>query len=101
MQLPPARLPARTVVRLLADRRVGEHVYGGRMTMSAAGDRIRNRADYWVRAAEDVLREHTETFWMWPATPARLTRELAAHGFAPLPGYEESELPAVTLRDRR
>ncbi|WP_372346801.1 class I SAM-dependent methyltransferase [Streptomyces sp. KL116D] len=29
LQLPPARLPVRTVVRLLADKRVGAHVYGG------------------------------------------------------------------------
>ncbi|SNX66485.1 methyltransferase family protein [Streptomyces sp. TLI_55] len=101
VQLPPARLPARTVVRLLADKRVGTHVYGGRMTMSAVGYRIRTRADYWVRDAEDVLREHTETFWMWPATRAQLTRELAAHGFAPLPGYEKSELLAVRLRGHR
>ncbi|MGY4923685.1 class I SAM-dependent methyltransferase [Streptomyces sp. 900105755] len=101
VQLPPARLPARTVVRLLADKRVGAHVYGGRMTMSADGYRIRTRADYWVRDAEVVLREHTETFWMWPATRAQLTRELAARGFAPLPGYEASELLAVTLRGRR
>lgn len=97
VQLPPARVPARTLVRRLAEKRVGEHVYGGRMTMSAAGYRIRTRADYWVRDAEDVLREHTETFWMWPATRARLTGELAAHGFVPLPGYEQSELLAVTL----
>jgi len=101
VQLPPARLPTRTVVRVLADKRVGAHVYGGRMTMSAAGYRIRTRADYWVRDAEDVLRERTETFWMWPATRAQLTHELAAHGFAPLPGYDESELLAVTLRGRR
>ncbi|OPG11110.1 SAM-dependent methyltransferase [Streptomyces sp. GKU 895] len=101
VQLPPARLPARTIVRLLADKRVGEHVYGGRITMSAVGNRIRTRADYWVRDAEDVLREQTETFWMWPATRAQLTRELAAHGFAQLPGYEESELLAVTLPGRR
>ncbi|MFJ9721378.1 class I SAM-dependent methyltransferase [Streptomyces sp. NPDC101209] len=101
VQLPPARLPVRTVVRRLADKRVGEHVYGGRMTMSAAGYRIHTRADYWVRDAEYVLREHTETFWMWPATRARLAGELAAHGFTPLPGYEESELLAVTRRGHR
>lgn len=56
LQLPPARLPVRTVVRVLADKRVGEHIYGGRMTMSAAGYRIRTRVDYWVRNAENVLR---------------------------------------------
>ncbi|MEU1231397.1 class I SAM-dependent methyltransferase [Streptomyces sp. NPDC005828] len=101
VQLPPARLPARTVVRLLADKRVGEHVYGGRMTLSAAGYRIRARADYWVKGAGGVLREHTETFWMWPATRERLLGELAPHGFAPLPGHEDSELLAVTLRRHR
>ncbi|WP_326594579.1 hypothetical protein [Streptomyces sp. NBC_01803] len=41
---------------MLADKRVGEHIYGGRMTMSAAGYRIRTRVDYWVRNAENVLR---------------------------------------------
>ncbi|MCQ4214090.1 class I SAM-dependent methyltransferase [Streptomyces longispororuber] len=101
VQLPPARLPVRTVVRLLTDKRVGAHVYGGRMTMSAAGYRIRTRADYWVRTADDMLREHTETFWMWPATRARLVGELAPHGFVPLPGRADSELLAVALRGRR
>lgn len=101
LHLPPARLPVRTVVRLLADKRVGEHTYGGRMTMSAAGYRIRTRVDYWVRAAETVLREHSETFWMWPATRSRLIAELAPHGFVPLPGHEDPELLAVTLRSRR
>ncbi|MEU9317253.1 class I SAM-dependent methyltransferase [Streptomyces sp. NPDC048295] len=100
VQLPPARPPVRALVRLLTDQRVGAHTYGGRLTMSAAGYRILARADYWVRGGEDVLREHTETFWMWPATRSRLIGELAPHGFAPLPGYEESELLAVTLRHR-
>ncbi|CAM5446387.1 hypothetical protein GCM10010334_27410 [Streptomyces finlayi] len=101
VQLPPARLPARTVVRLLVDKRVGEHVYGGRMTMSAVGYRIRTRVDYWVRRSEDVLREHTETFWMWPATRARLVDELARQDFVPLPGRNDSELLAMTLPSRR
>jgi SAM-dependent methyltransferase len=101
LQLPPARLPVRTVVRVLADKRVGEHIYGGRMTMSAAGYRIRTGVDYWVRHAEDVLREHAETFWMWPATRARLVDELAPHGFVPLPGPYDPELLAMTLRSRR
>ncbi|MFF1568223.1 class I SAM-dependent methyltransferase [Streptomyces sp. NPDC058293] len=101
LQLPPARLPARTVVRVLADKRVGEHIYGGRMTMSAAGYRIRTRVDYRVTNAGSVLREHTEAFWMWPATRTRLVDELAQHGFVPLPGHNDPQLLAVTLRRRR
>ncbi|MBT2408998.1 class I SAM-dependent methyltransferase [Streptomyces sp. ISL-12] len=97
LQLPPDRMPARTLVRLLPEQRVGAHTYGGRLTMSPAGYRIRTRADYWVRGAQGVLREHTETFWMWPASRARLTGELARYGFVPLPGHDEPELLAVTL----
>ncbi|MEU9355599.1 methyltransferase [Streptomyces griseoloalbus] len=48
LEPPPALLPRRDVVRRLPEQRVGAHVYGGRMTMSAAGYRIRTRVDYWV-----------------------------------------------------
>jgi SAM-dependent methyltransferase len=96
LQLPPAVLPARDVVRLLPEKRVGGHVYGGRMTMSTAGYRIRNRVEYWVRGAQGVLREHTETFWMWPASRARLIADLERHGFVPLPGYGDPHVLAVT-----
>ncbi|MFJ3671153.1 class I SAM-dependent methyltransferase [Streptomyces sp. NPDC090106] len=101
VELPPARLPVGAVVRPLGDTRVGEHTYGGRITMSAAGHRIRTRVDYWVRQAEHVLREHTETFWMWPATRSRLAAELAPHGFVPLPGPGDPRLLAVTLPRHR
>ncbi|MFJ8357228.1 class I SAM-dependent methyltransferase [Streptomyces sp. NPDC093984] len=101
LQLPPALIPVRDVLRLLPEKRVGEHVYGGRMTMSAAGNRIRTRMDYWVRSAEGVLREHTETFWMWPASRARITDDLARHGFVPLPGHHHPDVLAVTLPTRR
>ncbi|MFE9622885.1 class I SAM-dependent methyltransferase [Streptomyces sp. NPDC006527] len=100
LQLPPALLPARDVVRLLPEKRVGEHLYGGRMTMTATGYRIRTRVDYWVRSAKGVLREHTETFWMWPASRARITGDLERHGFVPLPGHDAPGLLAVTLPAR-
>ncbi len=35
------------------------------MVLSAEAGRIRTRFDYWVRDGTGVLREHTETFWMW------------------------------------
>ncbi|MEU9336584.1 class I SAM-dependent methyltransferase [Streptomyces sp. NPDC048290] len=98
LQPPPARLPARTVVRVLPEQRVGEHTYGASMVTSAAGDRIRTRVDYWVRDAEGVLRENTETFWMWPASRSRMLDDLARHGFVPSPGQETPGLLAVTLR---
>ncbi|RPF30461.1 bifunctional 2-polyprenyl-6-hydroxyphenol methylase/3-demethylubiquinol 3-O-methyltransferase UbiG [Streptomyces sp. TLI_185] len=101
LQMPPALVPVRDVLRLLPEKRVGEHVYGGRLTMSAAGNRIRTRADYWVRGAQGVLREHTETFWMWPASRARIIDDLARHAFAPLPGQHDPGVLAVTLQPDR
>ncbi|WP_329528387.1 class I SAM-dependent methyltransferase [Streptomyces sp. NBC_01462] len=98
LQLPPARLPARSVERVLPEQRVGEHTYGGHMVMSAAGDRIRTRVDYWVRGAEGLLREHTETFWMWPASRSRMIDDLALDGFVPSPGHDDPGFLAVTLR---
>ncbi|WP_217136987.1 class I SAM-dependent methyltransferase [Streptomyces sp. AC558_RSS880] len=100
LQLPPAVLPTRDIVRLLPEKRVGEHVYGGRMTMSTAGYRIRTRVDYWVRSEQGVLREHTETFWMWPASRARISADLERHGFVPLPGHDDPRVLAVTRPDR-
>ncbi|MGW2458001.1 class I SAM-dependent methyltransferase [Streptomyces sp. NPDC004457] len=98
LQLPPARLPARSIRRVLPEQRVGEHTYGGRMVMSTAGNRIHTRADYWVRSTEGVLREHTETFWMWPASRAQVIDDLKQHGFVPLPGHDDPAVLAVTLR---
>jgi hypothetical protein len=96
LEPPPALLPPRDVVRRLPEKRVGAHVYGGRMTMSAAGYRIRTRVDYWVRGGQRVLREHTESFWMWPASRARISDDLARHGFVPLPGHDDPRVLAVT-----
>jgi SAM-dependent methyltransferase len=101
LQLPPARLPARNVLRVLPEQRVGEHAYGGRMVMSTAGDRIRTRVDYWVRGVEGVLREHTETFWMWPASRSQMIDDLERYGFVPLPGHDDPAFLAVTLRAPR
>ncbi|MFG3297034.1 class I SAM-dependent methyltransferase [Streptomyces sp. NPDC048179] len=97
LHLPPARLPARNVLRVLPRQRVGAHTYGGRMVMSRAGDRIRTCVDYWVRSEEGVLREHTETFWMWPASRSALLGDLEQHGFVPLPGHDDPEVLAVAL----
>jgi SAM-dependent methyltransferase len=98
LDLPPDRLPAREVVRIFPERRVGGHEYGGRMVMSAAGDRIRARASYWVREGEHILRGHTETFWMWPATRAEMLSDLERHGFAPLPWHGDAAVLAVSSR---
>ncbi|WP_220290733.1 bifunctional 2-polyprenyl-6-hydroxyphenol methylase/3-demethylubiquinol 3-O-methyltransferase UbiG [Streptomyces sp. MBT84] len=98
LQLPPARIPARDVERVLPEQRVGEHAYGGRMVMSAAGDRIRTRVDYWVRSTDGMLREHTETFSMWPASRSRMIDDLAQHGFVSSPRQDDPGFLAVTLR---
>jgi hypothetical protein len=45
-----------------------------------------------------VLREHTETFWMWPASRSRMIDDLARHGFVPSPGHDDPGFLAVTLR---
>jgi SAM-dependent methyltransferase len=97
LQLPPARLPARTVVRVLPEQRVGEHAYGGRMAMTPDGNRIRTRAHYWVRGARGVLRQQTETFWMWPASRHEMIDDLERHGFVPLPGHDDPAVLAATL----
>ncbi|MFJ4624416.1 class I SAM-dependent methyltransferase [Streptomyces sp. NPDC088812] len=96
LHLPPARLPVRDVVRVFPERRIGRHAYGGRMVMSAVGDRIRTRVDYRVRAREGVLREHTETFWMWPASRSELVRDLERHGFTPLSRPTDAAVLAMT-----
>jgi SAM-dependent methyltransferase len=101
LEPPPALLPPRDVVRRLPEQRVGAHVYGGRMTMSAAEYRIRTRVDYWVRSGRCVLREHTESFWMWPASRTRIVDDLARHGFVPLPGHDDPRVLAVTRPARR
>ncbi|MGP4085143.1 class I SAM-dependent methyltransferase [Streptomyces sp. KR55] len=98
LQLPPAHLPDEETVRVLPGQRVGQHEYGGRMVLSADRGRIHTRFDYWVRGAEGgVLQEHTETFWMWPASRAEIAGDLAEHGFVPLPGRDDPAVLALTL----
>ncbi|WP_411153273.1 class I SAM-dependent methyltransferase [Streptomyces sp. A30] len=96
LQLPPARLPDKDIMRVFPRQRVGRHEYGGHMLMSADGDRIRTRFDYWVRGSGNALREHIESFWMWPATLAELIGDLEKHGFAPL-RRDDPALLAMTL----
>ncbi|MFD6193478.1 class I SAM-dependent methyltransferase [Streptomyces sp. NPDC060275] len=97
LQLPPRRLPDTDVVRLFAPQRIGEHAYGGHMVMAAVGGRVRTRCHYWVRGSQGLLREHTETFWMWPATRAELLGDLAGHGFVPLPSRADPGVLALSL----
>ncbi|WP_189316670.1 class I SAM-dependent methyltransferase [Streptomyces brasiliensis] len=97
LQLPPARLPDAEVVRLFPAQRIGRHEYGGRMVMSADGARIRTRFDYWVCAGRHLLREHTETFWMWPASRAEVIDELRPQGFLPWPDRTDASVLALTL----
>ncbi|WP_329333565.1 hypothetical protein OG252_03340 [Streptomyces sp. NBC_01352] len=97
LQLPPARLPDKDIMRVFPRQRVGRHEYGGHMLMSADGNRIRTRFDYWVRGAGNALREHIETFWMWPATRAELIGDLEKHGFAPLLRRDDPAVLSMTL----
>ncbi|MFJ8107668.1 hypothetical protein [Streptomyces sp. NPDC096132] len=97
LQLPPTRLPREEIVRVFPHQRIGRHEYGGRMVMSADGGRIRTRFDYWVCGAGSVLREHTETFWMWPSSRAEVIGELERHGFVLLPGRDDPAVLAVAL----
>ncbi|OKK05256.1 class I SAM-dependent methyltransferase [Streptomyces sp. CB02400] len=99
LELPPSRLPDGDVVRTFPEQTIGRHVYGGHMVMSAVDDRIRTRCHYWVREAEELLTQHTETFWMWPATRATVLGELARQGFAPLPPRKDPAVLAV-VRER-
>ncbi|RPK32224.1 hypothetical protein EES40_36670 [Streptomyces sp. ADI93-02] len=66
--------------------------------MSGAGNRIQTRFDYWIRAGAGVLRESTETFWMWPAWRAELVGDLALYGFVPRTGVYDQDVLAMTLR---
>lgn len=50
------------------------------MVLSAGAGRLRTRFDYWVRDVTGVLREYTETFWMWSASRDDIVAELAQHG---------------------
>ncbi|MEV8427129.1 class I SAM-dependent methyltransferase [Streptomyces sp. HUAS 31] len=97
VHLPPDRLPRDEVTHVLPAQKVGQHVYGGRMVMSADADRIRTRFDYWVGGARGVLREYTETFWMWPASRTEVIAELAGSGFVPLPRRADPAVLAVRL----
>ncbi|MFJ1878405.1 class I SAM-dependent methyltransferase [Streptomyces chartreusis] len=101
VHLPPDRLPHDEATHVLPAQKVGQHLYGGRMVMSADADRIRTRFDYWVRGARGVLREYTETFWMWPASRAEVIAELAGSGFVPLPRGADPAVLAVRLGHRR
>lgn len=96
LQLPPARLPERESVKELRARRMGDHEYGGRMVTCPAGDRIRTRFDYWVRGAHGVVRRHTETFWMWPATRSEILTALRRHGFVSSAARHDPAVLAVT-----
>ncbi|MEU0075852.1 class I SAM-dependent methyltransferase [Streptomyces sp. NPDC006332] len=100
VQLPPARLPHHETTYVLAPQRVGRHEYGGRMVASADANRIRTRFEYWVRGEGVVLREHNETFWMWPASRTKVIGELEKCGFAPLPERADSSVLAVRRRRR-
>jgi len=100
VQLPPAHLPHHETTHDLPTQRVGQHEYGGRMVASADMNRIRTRFDYWVRNEGGVLREHNETFWMWPASRTQVIGELAKSGFTPLPERADLAVLAVRLRSR-
>ncbi|WP_460354856.1 class I SAM-dependent methyltransferase [Actinoallomurus acanthiterrae] len=97
LQPPPASLPASAAGTDLPTVRIGEHEYGGRMLTSADGERIRTHFDYWVRGRAGRLREHAETFWMWPLSRAELIEEMSEHGFTALPDRGDD----VTLAVRR
>lgn len=97
VQLPPARLPDRETTHDLPTQRIGRHEYGGRMVTSADANRIRARFEYWVRGEGGVLREHQETFWMWPTDRRKMIGELAESGFTPLPGRAGRGVLAVRL----
>ncbi|MFG3142824.1 class I SAM-dependent methyltransferase [Streptomyces sp. NPDC048211] len=97
LQLPPSRLPEEETVRVFPPQRIGWHEYGGRMVMSAYGGRIRTRFDYRVCEAGRVLREHTETFWMWPTSRAELTVELERHGFVRLRERDDPSVLSMAL----
>lgn len=97
IQLPPARLPHHETTHDLPTQRIGRHEYGGRMVASADANRIRTRFYYWVRGEGGVLREHHETFWMWPVARTTLIAELERAGFAPLPGRTDPSVLAVRL----
>jgi SAM-dependent methyltransferase len=94
-ELPPDHLPHGEMTHVLPAQRLGRHEYAGRLVMSADEGRIRTRYDYWVRGECGVLREYTETFWMWPASRAELTGELAGAGFLPLSDRADRADPAV------
>ncbi|MFJ4833713.1 class I SAM-dependent methyltransferase [Streptomyces sp. NPDC088747] len=97
-QLPPAQLPSGERHRDFPVQRIGRHEYGGRMVMSAAGPRIRTRVDYWVRGTHGLLRQHTETFWMWPATRSDLVADLERYGLTVSSARQDPAVLAMTLR---
>lgn len=100
LQLPPAGLPREEATHALPTQRIGQHEYGGRMVVSADANRIRTRFDYWVRGESGVLREYSETFWMWPASRAEVIGELAGSGFVALPERADPVLLAARLGRR-
>ncbi|WP_427917317.1 class I SAM-dependent methyltransferase [Streptomyces sp. cg40] len=95
VQLPPARLPRHETTRALPTRTVGRHEYGGSIMTSPDVDRIRARFDYWVREHGRVLRQHDETFWMWPASRTELIAELEEAGLVALPERRDPSVLAV------
>ncbi|MDQ1051372.1 bifunctional 2-polyprenyl-6-hydroxyphenol methylase/3-demethylubiquinol 3-O-methyltransferase UbiG [Streptomyces sp. V4I2] len=98
LQLPPSGLfPGEVTERRFPEQQVGRHEYGGRMVLSAEGERIRTRFDYWVRESGLLLREHTETFWMWPSSRTAMIKDLEDHGFVPQPAWEDPTVLAMTL----
>ncbi|MEU3297534.1 class I SAM-dependent methyltransferase [Streptomyces longwoodensis] len=101
LQLPPARVPAGESVRELPVQRMGEHEYGGRLVTSPAGNRIRTRFDYWVRGTHTATQRHSETFWMWPATPAELLSDLRRHEFDASTAHHDPAVLAVVRRHTR
>ncbi|MER5436713.1 class I SAM-dependent methyltransferase [Streptomyces sp. NPDC002588] len=100
IQLPPARLPHHETTHVFPTQRVGRYEYGGRMVASADVNRIRTRFEYWVRGEGGVLRQHNETFWMWPASRTKVIGELEECGFSPLPERADASVLAVRLGRR-
>ncbi|MFF0036364.1 hypothetical protein ACFYRG_09085 [Streptomyces mirabilis] len=47
-----------------------------------------------------MLREHSETFWMWPASRTKVIAEWAEYGFATLPAQADPAVLAVRLGRR-
>ncbi|MET7889789.1 hypothetical protein [Streptomyces mirabilis] len=66
----------------------------------AGEGRLRGRRDRVDVVGEGVLREHSETFWMWPASRTKVIAEWAEYGFATLPAQADPAVLAVRLGRR-